>query len=113
MSVNTTQKDIPWKLILTTPAVWAIIINNFTSELKMNLMNLYLFILDNWGFYIILTWLPTYLEEELHFDLHENTAISFLPYLAQFVGTLSVGRLADFLIQKVIQKKNFYKKLII
>jgi len=84
-----TQKEIPWKTIFSSVHFWALVINYFTN---------------NWGFYIILTWLPTYLEEELHFDLKENTFISFLPYLAQLLVILPVGRIADFMIEKKIKK---------
>lgn len=36
---------IPWKLILSKPAVWALIISHFCH---------------NWGTFILLTWMPTY-----------------------------------------------------
>lgn len=37
--------SIPWKLILSKPAVWALIISHFCH---------------NWGTFILLTWMPTY-----------------------------------------------------
>jgi len=96
-----TQKEIPWKTIFSSVHFWALVINYFTN---------------NWGFYIILTWLPTYLEEELHFDLKENTFISFLPYLAQLLVILPVGRIADFMIEKKIKKpqlEEYFKYLVL
>ena len=37
----------PWKAILTSPPVWAIVVSHFT---------------DNWGFYTLLTQLPTFMK---------------------------------------------------
>nr|XP_009804712.1 PREDICTED: sodium-dependent phosphate transport protein 1, chloroplastic-like [Nicotiana sylvestris] len=38
-------KSIPWKLILSKPPVWALIVSHFCH---------------NWGTFILLTWMPTY-----------------------------------------------------
>ena len=38
-------KTIPWKLILSKPPVWALIVSHFCH---------------NWGTFILLTWMPTY-----------------------------------------------------
>ena len=48
--------DTPWKQIATSPAVWGIIIGHFAN---------------NWGFYTLLTCLPTYMKEILRFDVKE------------------------------------------
>ena len=45
---------MPWKAAFTSLPVWAIIIAHFT---------------ENWGFYTLLTELPTFLKDVLHFDL--------------------------------------------
>ena len=45
---------IPWKAIFTSLPVWAIVVAHFT---------------ENWGFYTMLTELPSYLKHRLHFDL--------------------------------------------
>ncbi len=37
--------EIPWKLLLSKPPVWALIISHFCH---------------NWGTFILLTWMPTY-----------------------------------------------------
>ena len=37
--------NIPWKLLLSKPAVWALIVCHFCH---------------NWGTFILLTWMPTY-----------------------------------------------------
>jgi MFS transporter, ACS family, solute carrier family 17 (sodium-dependent inorganic phosphate cotransporter), other len=37
--------SIPWRLILSKPPVWALIVSHFCH---------------NWGTFILLTWMPTY-----------------------------------------------------
>ena len=37
--------DIPWRLLLSKPPVWALIISHFCH---------------NWGTFILLTWMPSY-----------------------------------------------------
>ena len=37
--------NIPWRLLLSKPAVWALIISHFCH---------------NWGTFILLTWMPSY-----------------------------------------------------
>lgn len=41
---------IPWKLILSKPPVWALIVSHFCH---------------NWGTFILLTWMPTYYNQVL------------------------------------------------
>ena len=72
----------PWKKMLTSVPVWAIIIAH-TSE--------------NWGWYTLLTQLPTYLKRILKFSLKESGVLSALPYLCMVLVVQCAGRLADFL----------------
>lgn len=46
--------SIPWKSVFTSLPVWAIVVAHFC---------------ENWGFYTLLTELPTYMKNRLHFDL--------------------------------------------
>jgi len=63
--------------------VWAIIVANFCN---------------NWGFYILLTWLPTYLEKALFFSFSKSAFLSVLPYVGLFLVCVVAGRMADVLI---------------
>ena len=54
--------NTPWLKMLTSPAVWAIIVANVTSD---------------WGIYTMLTNIPTYMFEVLKFDM---TSVSFSFY---------------------------------
>ncbi|EDS29566.1 sialin [Culex quinquefasciatus] len=70
----------PWKGILTSKAVYAIIVAGFCQ---------------NWGFYNMMTQLPTFLKEALHFEVQATGSISALPYLAMGITLSIAGYLAD------------------
>ena len=55
-------------------------------------------IAQNYGFYTLLTELPTYMHNVLHFNIRSNAMVSALPYLAMLVVSLLATRLADYLI---------------
>jgi len=77
--------SIPWIRLLSNTAVWAIIVNHFAN---------------NWGFYILLTWLPKYLSDALHFDLNNSGFIGQVPFLVLFFVVIFAGRSADLLIAR-------------
>lgn len=81
--VPKTEK-IPWSRLLSKAPLWAIIINHFCS---------------NWGFYVILTWLPTYFNQALGVDLSQVGFYSVLPWLVMFVTANFGGWMADALIK--------------
>ncbi|XP_055704446.1 sialin-like [Phlebotomus papatasi] len=70
----------PWKAILTSTAVWAIISSHFA---------------ENWGFYTLMTQLPTFLKDSLGFDLGESGFLSGVPYLTMSCLMAVGGYLAD------------------
>jgi ACS family sodium-dependent inorganic phosphate cotransporter len=78
------NEKIPWGLLLSKAPVWAIIINHFCS---------------NWGFYVILTWLPTYFKEVLGADLSKVGIYTILPWLVMFVMANVAGWVADNLLK--------------
>ena len=47
---------IPWKSILLSLPVWAIVVAHFC---------------ENWGFYTMLTELPTFLNDIMHYNLYK------------------------------------------
>ncbi|XP_065056237.1 vesicular glutamate transporter 2.1-like [Rhopilema esculentum] len=73
---------VPWKDLLSSGPVWAIIIANFTT---------------NWGNYILLTSLPTYLKLVLKFDLQKAGFLAALPYMILTLMIQMGGQLADYL----------------
>ena len=74
----------PWKRIMTHPAVWSIIINNFTFH---------------YIFYTIMNWMPTYFETFLGRDLKSIGIGKPLPYLVMFAMSNVGGWSGDWLIR--------------
>ena len=76
---------IPWAKICREPAVWAIV----TAHLC-----------NNFGFYILLLWLPSYLDHTFHVPLRNLGIMAVVPYLAAFVVGNIGGWIADTLQQR-------------
>ncbi|HEY1850012.1 MAG TPA: ACS family MFS transporter [Candidatus Binataceae bacterium] len=71
---------IPWGRILREPAVWAIVIAHLCN---------------NFGFYIILLWLPSYLARTFAVPMASLGNFSVIPWLVAFVMQNSSGWFAD------------------
>nr|XP_053635789.1 sialin-like [Cherax quadricarinatus] len=74
---------LPWKAVFTSLPVWAIIVVHFGN---------------NWGFYTLLTELPTYLDKIQHFNLKSNGLLSALPYLVMWIFSLVYCSIVDRLL---------------
>ncbi|XP_058808451.1 vesicular glutamate transporter 2.1-like isoform X1 [Phymastichus coffea] len=70
----------PWTAMLLSPAVWAIVAAHFS---------------ENWGFYTMLTQLPTFVSDVLDFELEKAGLLSALPYLVMALVLQLSGQLAD------------------
>ncbi|XP_072965903.1 probable anion transporter 4, chloroplastic isoform X1 [Typha angustifolia] len=77
--------SIPWRLILSKAPVWALIISHFCH---------------NWGTFILLTWMPTYYNQVLKFNLTESGLFCVLPWLTMAVFANIGGWIADTLVGK-------------
>ncbi|KAK6239831.1 hypothetical protein QUC31_005300 [Theobroma cacao] len=80
-------KIIPWRLILSKAPVWALIISHFCH---------------NWGTFILLTWMPTYYNQVLKFNLTESGLFCVLPWLTMAAFANIGGWIADTLIMQSI-----------
>merc|ERR1712055_21547 len=78
---------IPWAAIATSPAVWAITTTHVTQ---------------NFGYYVLLTELPSYMKSILHFDMKSNAGLSALPYFLMWIVSFLSSNLADYCIKKQI-----------
>ncbi|KAF3788576.1 putative anion transporter 7 [Nymphaea thermarum] len=78
---------IPWKGIILSLPVWAIVINNFTFH---------------YALYVLMNWLPTYFEQGLQLSLQEMGSSKMLPYLNMFLFSNIGGVVADYCITKKI-----------
>ncbi|KAK9694940.1 hypothetical protein K7432_013223 [Basidiobolus ranarum] len=80
------DNTIPWNEILSSKEVWAILLNQFCSS---------------WGFYVLLSWLPTYYKDVFDVDLNELGYFSVLPYIVQGLVGLASGFVGDYAINEL------------
>lgn len=88
--------EVPWLEFLRSRPVWAIIISNFCMD---------------WGFYTLLTNIPTFYNEVLLFDITSNGLYSALPFLGLWVNMNIAPILADYLQVKKILSTGATRKL--
>ncbi|ELT91388.1 hypothetical protein CAPTEDRAFT_21080 [Capitella teleta] len=84
-SIGFTQQQVkgqpvPWRCILTSLPVWAIVFAHFA---------------ENWGFYTLLTELPTFLSDVMHFDVYQAGFAAAAPYLVMAIMIQIGGQIAD------------------
>jgi len=71
---------IPWRELLSNSAVWALVINHFCS---------------NWGFYMLLAWLPSYFSSALGLSSTNAGIYSAAPWLTMFLVGMASGWAID------------------
>jgi MFS transporter, ACS family, solute carrier family 17 (sodium-dependent inorganic phosphate cotransporter), other len=74
----------PMRTLLRTPAVWAIIVCHFCA---------------NWGSYVLLAWLPTYINKGLGVDFASVGLFTMIPSLVAFFAMNGGGWVADRMIR--------------
>ncbi|MGH7864664.1 MAG: ACS family MFS transporter, partial [Candidatus Binataceae bacterium] len=79
---------IPWSRIIREKAVWAIVIAHFCS---------------NFGYYILLLWLPTYLNYTFKVPLSEVGAYSLPPWIVAIISINAGGWIADALLARGVR----------
>jgi ACS family hexuronate transporter-like MFS transporter len=80
-----TEKVYSWKELLQFKNTWGIVSARF-------------FIDPVWWLFV--TWLPTFLKEQFHFDIKQVGAFAWVPYLFAAVGGLAGGFFSSYLIKK-------------
>jgi MFS family permease len=85
---------IPWKKLLTHRAVIAL----STAHAA-----------HNWLYYVILTWLPEFMRQQLNYDIKKIGAIAAMPYLACFVVSIIGGLAADYAIKRGVSRTHVRK----
>jgi len=91
-----TQRAIPWRRLLGTPALWAIIVTHFCH---------------NWSLYLLLAWLPSYFKTTFGVSLASAGLLSAAPWLVSFVMANVSGALADGMIRSG-RSVGFVRKLM-
>ncbi|GLV41829.1 uncharacterized protein CBL_13561 [Carabus blaptoides fortunei] len=77
----------PWIAMLTSLPMWALTIAHLGQ---------------NWGFWTLLTQMPTYMKNVLHFDIKENGVLSALPYLVMWLMSFVFSAVSDYIINNKI-----------
>jgi len=86
ISPETEEKPpVPWKKLLRSAPVWALIINHFCS---------------NWVFYMLLAWLPSYFRGQLGLSITNAGLYSAAPWLTMFIVGNSAAWVADSMISR-------------
>ncbi|XP_069689794.1 putative inorganic phosphate cotransporter isoform X2 [Periplaneta americana] len=81
VSTNSKRKT-PWIGIFTSVPMWALIIAHCGQ---------------NWGFWTLLTEMPSYMDKVLNFDLSSNGLLSALPYLVMWLMSFVFSWVSDIL----------------
>ncbi|KAJ8967618.1 hypothetical protein NQ314_002736, partial [Rhamnusium bicolor] len=79
------EKVIPWKAILSSWPIWALVVAQIGHD---------------WGFFTMVTDLPKYMKDVLHFNVKQNGVWSSVPYILMWIVSMSSGWLCDWLISK-------------
>lgn len=93
------KKDLtptPWKSILTSGPVWTLVIAGAGHD---------------WGAFTLISDLPKYMSDVLHFSVTENGLLSSIPFFGQWVISVVASILADRLISKGSMKVTQVRKL--
>jgi len=77
--------SVPWKALLASKSVWAIIVAHFCN---------------NWSLYVLLSWLPTFVNKGLGVDYAAVGWVTMIPHVASFVFLNVAGGVADRLIAR-------------
>tara|TARA_B100000315_G_scaffold11363_1_gene10992 strand:- start:1188 stop:2222 length:1035 start_codon:yes stop_codon:yes gene_type:complete len=75
----------PWRGLLTSAPVWAIIVAHFCN---------------NWSLYVLLSWLPTFVNKGLGVDYAAVGWFAMIPHIASFFFLNIAGNVADRLIKR-------------
>jgi len=81
---NEASPPVPWRALLSSSAVWAIIVAHFCN---------------NWSLYVLLSWLPTFVNKGLGVDYHSVGWLTMIPHLGSFLFLNIAGSIADRWIQ--------------
>lgn len=86
----------PWRAMLTSGPVWAIVMAHFS---------------ENWGFYTLLTFLPTFMKDVFHFETSQTGWLSAVPYLAMAIVLQVAGHMADWFLRRGVMSRTNIRKL--
>lgn len=94
-NVSSEKKAIPWRGILTSVPLWALVAAQIGHD---------------WGFFTMVTDLPKYMSDVLKFNVKENGLWSSVPYVVMWIVSMSSGWLCDWLVTKGYMGITFARK---
>ena len=83
--INEKPSPTPWKYVLTSKPVWAVIVAMLGF---------------NWGLLTIVTDLPKYMSTVLKFSVENNGYLNSLVYVCMWIGSVVTSWIADYMIMK-------------
>lgn len=87
---------MPWKAAFTSAPFWGILIAHVCS---------------NWGWYMVLIELPSYMKHVLEFDISSNGVYSSLPFFTMWLFSMILSKILDTLRGKNKISTTFARKL--
>jgi len=90
------KPSVPWKAVWTSMPMWAILVAHTCG---------------NWGWYMLLVKLPTYMRYILKFDIKSNAGLSAVPFLCNWVFTMANATVMDTLRNKGIINTTTARKI--
>ena len=98
-TVTTRVEDrrVPWRKVFASKEVWALIIAQFCQS---------------WGFWLVVTWLPTYYKDLFHVDIQNLGYFTIVPYLVQGIVAIGTGSLGDYLIYDLRWGKRLVRQVM-
>jgi MFS transporter, ACS family, solute carrier family 17 (sodium-dependent inorganic phosphate cotransporter), other len=82
-----TVGPVPWRVLFSHSAVWALVINHFCS---------------NWSLYLMLAWLPSYFRDVQHMSITGSGLFAIGPWLSQFAAGNAAAAAADAMVARGI-----------
>ncbi|KAF6206472.1 hypothetical protein GE061_017705 [Apolygus lucorum] len=95
-SSESKKMKIPWLSISLSVPMWSLLLVHLAQ---------------NWGFWTLLTLMPTYMKGVLNFDIQKNGTLSALPYLVMFINAIIFAHIADYITSHKLLTVNFARKM--
>ncbi|XP_014485439.1 PREDICTED: putative inorganic phosphate cotransporter [Dinoponera quadriceps] len=86
----------PWISMLTSLPVWALLVTQCTH---------------NWGFWMLLTEIPSYMTSIMNFKIQENGLATALPYLTAWIVSFPISYVSDLCIKRNIVTTQASRKI--
>ncbi|XP_076290086.1 putative inorganic phosphate cotransporter isoform X2 [Lasioglossum baleicum] len=98
LGVTETEEKLPtpWMAMFTSIPMWALLVTQCAH---------------NWGFWMLLTKIPSYMASVLRFDIKQNGMLTALPYLTAWLLSFPTSYVSDLLIKKNVVSVGASRKI--